>query len=56
MIKNEVNDVVSKYINGIVINDISVLTIDDGLETCVRVDYTVSNGIKNETDSLITKI
>lgn len=56
IIKNEVNEVVSKYINGIVINDISVLSIDDGVEICVRIDYSIFNGIKNENDSLITKI
>ena len=56
MVKNEVNEVVSKYINGITINNISVLTIDDSIDMCVRLDYTIFNGIKYENDSLITKI
>lgn len=56
-VKNEIMDVVKKYINGVTINDISMLeTNDDSHQLYVRVDYTVSNGIKTITDSLITKV
>lgn len=56
-VKNEIMEVVKKYINGVTINDISMLeTNDDSHQLYVRVDYTVSNGIKTITDSLITKV
>lgn len=56
-VKNEIMDVVKKYINGVTVNDISMLeTNDDSHQLYVRVDYTVSNGIKTITDSLITKV
>lgn len=56
-VKNEIMDVVKKYINSVTINDISMLeTNDDSHQLYVRVDYTVSNGIKTITDSLITKV
>lgn len=56
-VKNEIMDVVKKYINGVTVNDISMLeTNDDSHQLYVRVDYTVSNGLKTITDSLITKV
>lgn len=56
-VKNEIMDVVKKYINGVTVNDISMLeTNDDSHQLYVRVDYSVSNGIKTITDSLITKV
>lgn len=56
-VKNEIMEVVKKYINGVTINDINMLeTNDDSHQLYVRVDYTVSNGIKTITDSLITKV
>ena len=56
-VKNDIMDVVKKYINGVTVNDISMLeTNDDSHQLYVRVDYSVSNGIKTITDSLITKV
>lgn len=56
-VKNEIMEVVKKYINGVTINDISMLeTNDDSHQLYVRIDYTVSNGLKTITDSLITKV
>ena len=56
-VKNEIMDVVKKYISGVTVNDISMLeTNDDSHQLYVRVDYTVSNGLKTITDSLITKV
>ena len=56
-IKNEIDEVVSKYIRGITINEITVLSPDENRhDMLVRLDYTVNNGIYKETDSLITKI
>jgi phage baseplate assembly protein W len=56
-IKMEVMDAVKKYINGVTVNGISMLEDDtDKHHVYVRLDYTVSNGIKKETDSLVTKV
>lgn len=56
-VKNEIMDVVKKYINGVTINDVSMLeTNNDSNQMYVRIDYTVSNGLKTITDSLITTI
>lgn len=56
-VKNEIMDVVKKYINGVTINDVSMLeTNNDSNQIYVRIDYTVSNGLKTITDSLITTI
>ena len=57
MIKNEVSEVVNKYVNGVTINNISVLKNEEDLgEIFVRLDYTVSDGINISTDSIVTKI
>lgn len=56
-IKMEIKECVSKYVQGITINEITVLPPDDGREDVyVRFDYTITRGIQQETDSLITKI
>lgn len=55
-IKEEVKNVVSKYVNGITINEIMVLPQDDNEDLYIRIDYSVFNGITMENDSLITKI
>ena len=50
-------NVVAKYINGIRINEITVLSSDEERrDVLVRLDYTITRGIQEETDSLITKI
>ena len=57
MIKNEVSEVVNKYVNGVTINNISVLKNEEDFgEIFVRLDYTVSDGINISTDSIVTKI
>ena len=56
-IKNEIKNTVTKYINGITINEISVLPSDEERrDIYVRLDYTITRGLQIETDSLITKI
>jgi phage baseplate assembly protein W len=56
-VKNEIDNVVSRYIKGITINEITVLPPDDNRhDVFVRLDYTITNGIYKETDNLITKI
>lgn len=57
IVKNEIGEAVKKYINGVTINNISMLENDDDAhQMYIRFDYTVSNGIKKITDSLITKV
>ena len=56
-VKNEVSEVVSKYVNGVVVNNISVVQNEsDAAEIYVRLDYSVSNGISVVNDSIATKI
>ena len=56
-IKNEVSESVRKYVNGITINNISVLQNDEEMaEIYVRLDYSVSDGINVVDDSIVTKI
>ena len=56
-IKNEVREVVSSYVKGITINDITVLPPNDSRhDVYVRLDYLINNGFQNENDSLIIKI
>lgn len=56
-VRNEIDDVVSRYIKGITINEVTVLPPDENRhDIFVRIDYTITNGIYKETDNLITKI
>lgn len=56
-IKNEVNETVQKYITGVIINNISILEDNnDSHHIFVRLDYTVDDGLKTITDSLITQV
>lgn len=56
-IKNEVSEVVSKYLKGVTIKNISVVSSEDDFrEIYVRLDYSVSNGIDIVDDSFVTKI
>jgi phage baseplate assembly protein W len=56
-VKNEVSEVVNKYVKGVTINNISVVQNDsDAYEIYVRLDYTVSDGINVVKDSIATKI
>lgn len=56
-VKNEINEVVSNYLDGIYINDVSILQSDgNSHDVMVKLDYTITNGIYKETDNLITKI
>lgn len=56
-VKNEIKMVVRKYIDNVEINDISILPIENDInDIFVRLDYSIINGKRIETDSLITKI
>ena len=56
-IKTEISESISKYINGVVINNISVVQNDsESAEIYVRLDYSVSDGINVVEDSIATKL
>ena len=56
-VKDEVSGVVSRYIDGITINDISIMeSNEDFHKIYVRLDYTVTSGFKTITDSIITQL
>jgi phage baseplate assembly protein W len=56
-VKAEVKDTVSRLIQGITINEVTVLPAEeDRRDVYVRLDYTINRGFQQETDSLITKI
>ena len=55
-IKSEVSEVVTKYISGVKINDLQVLSDETQRGIFVRVDYTVTQGYKTVNDSFVTKL
>lgn len=56
-VRNEISEVVSKYVKGVTINNISVMqNSEDAAEIYVRLDYSVNDGINIMTDSIATKI
>ena len=56
-VRNEISEVVSKYVKGVTINNISVMqNSEDVAEIYVRLDYSVNDGINIMTDSIATKI
>ena len=56
-VKDEVSVVVSRYIDGITINDISIMeSNEDFHKIYVRLDYTVTSVFKTITDSIITQL
>lgn len=56
-VRDEVSVVVSRYIDGITINDISIMeSNEDFHKIYVRLDYTVTSGFKTITDSIITQL
>ena len=53
----DIKDTISRFVNGITIDNVQVLPPDDERrDVYVRLDYTINNGFDIETDSLITKI
>ena len=56
-VRDEVSVVVSRYIDGITINDISIMESNEDFHKInVRLDYTVTSGFKTITDSIITQL
>ena len=56
-VKNEVSDIVSRYVKGVTINNLSVIQNDsEAAEIYVRLDYSVTDGINVVEDSIATKL
>lgn len=56
-VKTEVSNNVTKYLSNVTINNIEVLRNEDDYgEIYVRVDYTVTNGLKSVTDSIVATL
>ena len=56
-VKTEVRESVAKWIPDVVINNVSVVSKDDeAFSVFVRLDYSVRDGNKTMTDSIVTKI
>lgn len=56
-IRTECGEAVRTYVPNVSVNEINVLKNEDDPSECfVRIDYTVKEGNKNITDTVITKI
>lgn len=56
-IKNEISEAIKRYVYGMTLNDISILNSDDNNgQIFVRIDYSISNGVGQLSDSIITKL
>ena len=56
-IKNEINEAVHRYIDGINVNNISILKSEnDFSEIYVKLSYTISNGIENKNENIVIKM
>lgn len=56
-VKSEISSAVSKYIPEMKINDISIMQDEENYHRVyVRIDYTVKDGNKVTTDSIVTQV
>ena len=56
-VKNEIVSSVQRYVPGVTLNDVRVVqSEDERAEIFVRMDYTVREGNRIKTDSIITQI
>lgn len=56
-IKNEITSSVQRYVSGCVINDIKIVqSTDERAEIFVRIDYSVKEGNKITSDSIVTQL
>jgi phage baseplate assembly protein W len=57
LIKQEIMNSVTKYVNNVVLNNIQIMkNEDDASEVYVRIDYSVKEGKKTTNDSIITRL
>lgn len=56
-IKTEISEAVKKYVYGMTLNDINILNSDDeNNRIYVRIDYSISSGFNQITDSIVTEL
>lgn len=55
-IKKEIQDSVSKWVKGVVLDNIEVLSTDDGVRIYVRIDYTVKQGNNSYKNSVAVEL
>lgn len=55
-VKKEIQDSVSQWVRGVKLNNIEVLSTEDGLSIYVRVDYTVNNGNTSYKNSIAVEL
>lgn len=55
-IKSEIRNSVSSWVNGAYIDDIEVVSTEDGREIYVKVSFTLTNGNSSESDKLIVRL
>lgn len=55
-VKKEIQESVSRWVRGVNLNNIEVLSTEDGLSIYVRVDYTVNNGNTSYKNSIAVEL
>lgn len=55
-IKSEIRNSVTSWVNGAYIDDIEVVSTEDGREIYVKVSFTLTNGNTSESDKLIVRL
>lgn len=55
-VKSEIQNAVARWVDGVTLNNIEVLTNDDGMQIFVRIDYTVQEGKTSYKNSIAIEI
>ncbi len=55
-VKSEIQNAVARWVEGVTLNNIEVLTNDDGMQIFVRIDYTVQEGKTSYKNSIAIEI
>lgn len=55
-IKKEIKESVLRWVDGVIINDIEVLSSEDGVEVYVRIDYEVRQGNLSYKNSIVVEL
>ena len=55
-VKKEIQETVSKWVSGVILNNIEVLTTEDGMSIYVRIDYSVKQGKTSYNNSIAIEI
>jgi hypothetical protein len=55
-VKTEIQNSVARWVDGVTLNNIEVLTNDDGMQIFVRIDYTVQEGKNSYKNSIAIEI